>query len=96
MKKLRAINKRQEAAYERVAKAIESANKAGLVFFGKSEKLVAYTKQSDEYVEHYGFENLLGLGSDQIENLSQPLLRDSGADDFPCYAQPQDNPWHDN
>lgn len=84
-------NKIQEAAFKKVVKAMQEAKKAGLVFYGKSDVLVAYTRQAEDYVNQHGFSKLLGRGTRQIPNLlGRNVLHDSGADDYPCYATKKD------
>jgi len=94
MKKLKAISKTQQKAYDSVIRAIKSAQKKGLVFYGKSGNLVAYTKQSDSYVDQNGFEACLRANTEQIENLSTSILQDSGADDYPSYINESDSPFY--
>lgn len=78
--------KEQRKAFKKVADAIKLAQKAGLVFYGKSDSLVAYTVEANDYIENYGFERCLNNGNKQIEHISQTgLINDSGADDYPCY-----------
>lgn len=85
-------NEKQRKAFDKVISAIKAANKTGLVIYAKSQSLVAYTKQADHYVEEeHGFENCLRGRGYQIPNLSQSILADSGADDFPCYITMEDN-----
>ena len=84
-------NEKQEKAFEKVAKAIKDAQKTGLVFYGKSGQLVAYTKQADEYVESNGFLNCFGTKQGQIPNISKSeLIKDSGADDYPQFMSAAD------
>lgn len=81
---------KQEKAFKKVEIAIKKAQKLGLVFYGKSESLVAYTKQADRYIEE-DFDNSLGTGFNQIESISQTgLISDSGADDYACYRTKHD------
>lgn len=80
----------QEKAYKKVASAIKNAQKSGLVFYGKSGSLVAYTKQADEYIEK-DFEGSLASGRNQIACISETgLISDSGADDYGCYRTERD------
>lgn len=84
----------QKLAYKKVAKAIKEAKRKGLVFYGKSGSLVAYTKQADAYVESIGFEKCLG-GYGQIDCISETgLIKDSGADDYPSYQSLEDRILH--
>ena len=75
----------QEKAFKKVETAIKKAQKLGLVFYGKSGDLVAYTKQADKYIEE-DFDNSLGTGLSQVDCISKTgLISDSGADDYACY-----------
>ena len=79
----------QEKAYKDVIKAIKKAKKLGLVFYGKSGALVAYTKQADDYIENNFRESLRGRGG-QVDNLHENILADSGADDYGSYLTKED------
>ena len=84
-------NKKQELAFNSLIKAFKEAKKTGLVIYAKSEKLVAYTKQADDYVKNeHGFEKCLSSYGGQIPYLSCSLLADSGADDYPSYIDKAD------
>jgi len=84
-------NKEQILAFKKVEKAIKDAQKKGLVFYGKSGNLVAYTKQADNYNNEVDFSRTLGTGFGQIPNISKSgLIVDSGADDYPCYRTQAD------
>jgi hypothetical protein len=84
-------NKEQIAAFKKVKNAIKEAQKKGLVFYGKSGNLVAYTKQADEYNNEVDFCDTLGNGFSQIECISETgLIVDSGADDYPEYRSQAD------
>lgn len=84
-------NKEQILAYKKVFKAIKEAQKKGLVFYGKSGNLVAYTKQADKYNNEVDFSETLGTGFSQIDCISESgLITDSGADDYPCYRSQSD------
>ena len=79
-------SKEQETAFKKVAKAIKDAQKIGLVFYGKSGSLVAYTKQADKYNNEVDFQETLGTGLNEVDFISQTgLISDSGADDYACY-----------
>ena len=84
-----AANKKQQEAFNKVIKAIENAQKLGLVFYGKQENLVAYTKQAHNYIEEDFSSSLYGDGN-QIEHLSKNVLFDSGADDYGRYRMKED------
>jgi len=79
----------QKKAFKDVISVIKKAKKLGLVFYGKSEKLVAYTTKADDYIEQ-DFSNSLGTGFSQVENLSESILSDSGADDYGSYRSLSD------
>lgn len=84
-------NKGQIKAYEKVKKAIKEAQKKGLVFYGKSGNLVAYTKQADDYNNEVDYGKTLATGFSQIECISESgLIIDSGADDYPSYRSQAD------
>jgi len=84
-------NKTQEIAFDNVIKAIRKAQKSGLVFYAKSKKLVAYTKQADDYIENQvGFEKSLSGRFGQLYNLGESVLQDSGADDYGAYVSEKD------
>lgn len=81
---------KQEEAFKKVEKAIKDAKKLGLVFYAKSEKLVAYTKQANDYIEEDFESSLRGKGN-QVECISKSgLINDSGADDYGCYRTEAD------
>ncbi|MBC7750068.1 MAG: hypothetical protein H7Z76_16105 [Methylotenera sp.] len=80
----------QEDAFKKVEKAIKEAKKKGLVFYGKSGSLVAYTKQADKYIEEDFKSSLSGQGN-QVECISKTgLINDSGADDYGSYRTKSD------
>jgi hypothetical protein len=84
-------NEEQIIAYKKVKKAIKEAQKKGLVFYGKSGSLVAYTKEADKYNDEVDFSQTLGTGFSQIDCISEKgLIVDSGADDYPCYRSQAD------
>ncbi len=80
-------NKKQTKAFEQVIKAIDRAKKAGLVFYGKQDNLVAYTKQANDYIKQYDFDRICATGYRAIPYISDSCLTDSGADDYPCYKK---------
>lgn len=79
-------NKAQEKAFERVEKAINAAQKAGLVFYGKQWELVAYTKKANNYIRESGVYDSARI----IPYLSAMVLEDSGADDSISYRTDED------
>jgi hypothetical protein len=84
-------NQKQKEAFKKVEKAIKDAKKSGLVFYGKSACLVAYTKQADKYIDENGFENCFGNMCSQIPCISENgLINDSGADDYPQFMTKSD------
>lgn len=84
-------NEEQIKAYKKVKKAIKEAQKKGLIFYGKSDSLVAYTKQADDYINNVGIEKSLATGFSQIPCISESgLIADSGADDFNCFISKAD------
>ena len=88
-------NKKQDLAFKKVAKAIKDAQKTGLVFYAKSDCLVAYTKQADKYNSEVDFRYTLGTGFSQVSCISQTgLIIDSGADDYPSYRTRADEDCH--
>jgi len=82
----------QVKAFENVIKAIRDANKKGLVFYGKQENLVAYTKEADRYANQFDFGNLLRGRGCEIHFLNESILIDSGADDYGRYMSIEDEP----
>lgn len=85
-------NDAQRKAFDKLVKAFKEAKKSGLVIYAKSEKIVAYTKQADNYIENeHGFEKSLRGQGYQVPNLNANLLADSGADDYGCYMTIEDN-----
>ena len=69
----------------------KTKQKKGLVFYGKSGNLVAYTKQADDYNNKVDFSETLGTGFREIECISKAgLIVDSGADDYPNYRSAED------
>lgn len=84
-------NKKQTEAFEALVKAFKRCKNTGLVLYAKSEFVVAYTKQADEYVEKkHGFETCLASCNGQIPCLSANVLADSGADDYASYVSEED------
>lgn len=85
------ITDEQNKAFKAVARAIKKAQKTGLVFYGKSGSLVAYTKDAADYSDS-DFESCFGFGTgSQIDCISETgLIRDSGADDYPNYKTEAD------
>lgn len=84
-------NKKQREAFERVERAIIAAKKTGLVFYAKSDSLVAYNKAADVYNNQVEFQKTVGTGYSQIECITEfGLINDSGADDYPCYRTEED------
>lgn len=81
---------KQKKAFKAVIAAIKRANKSGLVFYGKSDYLVAYKKNADEYIDEVDFSDGLATGFSEIEHLSARALSDSGADDYSCYRSYED------
>ena len=84
-------NERQKKAFAQVIKAIERAKKAGLVFYAKSNALVAYTKNADDYANQWDFSTLLSRAEGRtIPFLGENILTDSGADDYVGYMTKED------
>jgi len=85
------ITDEQKKAFKVVEIAIKKAQKTGLVFYGKSGSLVAYTKDAANYTDE-NFESCFGFGTGhQIDCISKTgLIRDSGADDYPNYRTKAD------
>ena len=85
------ITDEQIKAFKSVERAVKKAQKTGLVFYGKSGSLVAYNKDAADYADS-DFESCFGVGTgSQIECISNVnLIRDSGADDYPCYRNLED------
>lgn len=85
-------NEKQVASFKAIVKAIKAANKIGLVFYAKSDNLVAYTKEADHYIENeHGFDTCLRGKGGQIPKLTASILADSGADDYPSYVTKEDD-----
>jgi hypothetical protein len=81
---------KQEKLFKEVTKAFSKARKAGLVFYGKGDTLVAYKKNADDYIEEDFAISLRGEGG-EIEHLSSlKCINDSGADDMGCYITQED------
>lgn len=82
----------QKKAFDKVVKAFQMAKKSGLVFYAKSQNIVAYTKEADNYIENeHGFENCLRGEGYQIPYISKSfLINDSGADDYASYITKDD------
>jgi hypothetical protein len=80
----------QEKAFKSVIRAINKAKKTGLVFYSKQWSLVAYRKEANDYAQQFDFEKLFGKSSATIEFLSESVLFDSGADDYPQYFTKED------
>lgn len=84
---------KQEAAFKKVVDAMKAAKKLGLTFYGRSDVLVAYNQQAEEYKAKYPGWALIGNGNDHIPHLSDiKVLTDSGADDYECYKHESDDP----
>lgn len=83
-------NKKQIQAFEDVIEAINKARKLRLVFYGKQDNLVAYTKEADMYISNFDFEKTLSTGFKAVPFLQDNVLDDSGADDYSCYLSEQD------
>ncbi|MGL5690400.1 MAG: hypothetical protein ACRDD8_06200 [Bacteroidales bacterium] len=88
------INADQMKAIESVKRAMKKAKSLGLVFYGKSESLVAYTKEADNYVRQefktIGDSDATGFSEIPYVSLGGCIL-DSGADDYPCFRNQHDN-----
>lgn len=86
MAKIKAIiTPDQEKAFNKVVNAIKAANRTGLVFFGKQNSLVAYTKDAADYENLHGIDRLTtNYNSErgEIPHIGAPILADSGADDY--------------
>jgi hypothetical protein len=89
MSKFSATGKQQQAFNDVIA-AIKKAKKSGLVFYGKQNALVVYTKSANNYISESDFEKLLGTGYNEIPYLSSDILEDSGADDYACFLSKLD------
>jgi predicted MarR family transcription regulator len=85
------INKEQTKAFKSVERAVKKVQKAGLIFYGKSGNLVAYTKDASDYADQ-DFESCFGYGTGrQIDCISEAgLIRDSGGDDYPSFITEAD------
>jgi len=84
--------KKQEEAFGKVVKAFNEAKKAGLVFYGKSGSLVAYTKIADKYNDAVDFEEALSGNYGAVPFLTdRRCISDSGADDYACYRTEEDS-----
>lgn len=80
----------QEKYFKKVVIAMKEAKKKGLVFYGKSDVLVAYTKEASDY-QNIDFNKTLGTGYGTLPHLSaQRVLDDSGADDYASYLNESD------
>lgn len=85
-------NATQKRLYRNVIRAIERAQRGGLVFFGKQWYLTAYTVEANEYIRNSPSYASDGQGNGDIPNLAEKVLEDSGADDTFFYDEPEDNP----
>jgi hypothetical protein len=86
---------KQQQAFKRVERAIKDAKKEGLIFYGKSQSLVAYTKEADDYIRTNGFEKCFGTNAGQIPCISKlDLINDSGADDYPQFLTKSDEEYY--
>lgn len=83
-------NKKQKEAFNDVIKAINNAKKLGLVFYGKQECLIAYSKAADDYINKFDFSKTLSTGLKVVPYLCSNVLSDSGADDYSCYFTKED------
>jgi len=84
-------NKKQEEAFKEVVNSFKKARKLGLVFYAKSDTLVAYTKQADSYISEIDFHKACGFEFSQVPNLgSLECITDSGADDYGTYRSEED------
>lgn len=93
---MKKISNKQRLAFEKVVTAIRDAQKQGLAFYGKQEKLVAYTKEASNYIVINDLTEIKYTGNAQIECLAESLLTHSGADDYPMYLLPHHNPNYKN
>lgn len=87
------MNKAQRSALQSVKRAFQKAQAAGIVFYAKSDSLVAYTKECDKYSdeEFSTFEKSLASGAPQLPYVSMGgIIVDSGADDYPCFKNNED------
>jgi len=85
---------KQEQAFKDVVKAFKKAKRLGLVFYGKSDSLVAYKKNADEYIES-NFEASLRGGGNQVQKLqARGCLNDCGADDYGRYLTIEDQEYY--
>lgn len=88
-------NKKQEMAFERVAKAILDARACGLDFYGQGSSLVAFTSDAAKYIARTGVQT--STGCEPIPHIERGgLICDSGADDIPCFINKQDEQEHLN
>lgn len=83
-------NSGQKKAFNKVIKAIESAKKKGLHFYGKQFNLVAYSSKANDYIVSKDCMSKLNTGFATIECLSGNVLCDSGGDDYPSYRSQKD------
>lgn len=84
-------NKKQEEAFKEVVKAFQKARKLGLVFYGKSDTLIAYTKQADNYIDQVPFHQACATGYSSLPCLTAlKCISDSGADDYGSYRSQED------
>lgn len=91
---MKRITKKQARAFAKVIKAMEAAKETGLVFFGKQWDLVAFTKETAYYErEHDIISNRNTKGDNYLENLSETILFDCGADDYGRYMKNSDDPY---
>ena len=83
-------NQKQIKAFENVINAFKEAQKTGLVFYGKQEYLVAYTKNAYEYFKKYDSERTFNSKHKIIPYLSDSVLIDTGSDDYSRYLSKDD------
>ena len=85
------ITDEQIKAFKGIERAIKKAQKTGLVLYGKSGSLVAYTEDAANYADS-DFKSCFGYGTGHaIDCISEAgLIRDSGGDDYPNYRTKED------
>ena len=86
-------NKKQERAFERVAKSILDARACGLNFYGQGSSLVAFTSEAAEYIARTGVQTITGCKVIPCMERGG-LIGDSGADDTPRFINKQDEQLH--
>lgn len=80
----------QERVFKSLIRVFKKAKKQGLVFYAKSDSLVAYTKDADDYIEE-DFEGSLGTRFSPVPYLSSSnCISDSGADDYGNFRSLED------